>query len=440
MKKETKQIMKNVKGTYDYLPDEQLERNRVIDILMRNFENYGFNPIETPILSMEDVLASKYAGGAEIMKEVYTLTDQGERALGLRYDLTVPFAKFISLNKNFLNYPFKKYEIGKVYRNGPIKRGRKREFIQADVDVVGVSSIYAELEFFKMIESVAEELNLEVIVKYNDRRVLSSILKNYYIADSEMSSVILTIDKLEKLTKDDILKELEEKGIQRDKSIAILKLLSKEDNIEIQDIINQENLQSFKCLINLVKKNCGNKNVEFKFTPSLARGLEVYTGTIWEVFIKDKNSEITSSIAAGGRYNNIIGKLLEVEEEYPAVGMTFGVDVIMEVLRDKVNWSKKTVTEYLIVPMNGMETYVVNFAELLRKRNIKLEIDYSGKKIKKILNRANKLGIPFVSVFGEDEKEKGIFKIKEMKTGKEKEYTISEINEIVKLIDSSGRE
>lgn len=130
------------------------------------------------MLHTEEVLASKYAGGAEILKEVYTLTDQGERALGLRYDLTVPFSRFIGMNKNRLNMPFKKYEIGKVFRNGPIKLGRKREFYQADVDVVGVKSFYAELEYFQMIDRVANELDINVVVKYNNRKLLVEIIRS----------------------------------------------------------------------------------------------------------------------------------------------------------------------------------------------------------------------------------------------------------------------
>lgn len=438
MKSEREQWMRNVKGTYDYLPAEQLERNGLIDLLQSTFESFGFNPIETPILSMEEVLASKYAGGAEIMKEVYTLSDQGDRPLGLRYDLTVPFAKFISLNRNLLTYPFKKYEIGKAYRNGPIKRGRKREFIQADVDVVGSSSIFSELEFFRMISNITKELDLDVIVKYNDIRVLTSVLKSFSIKESMMKSVILIIDKLEKMPLEDLLSELKELGIDNSTGNNILNMIFSGSSSQIQRIINQDELNSFKELINLTEDISSYDKIKFEFTPSLARGLEVYTGTIWEVFVADSYCEITSSIAAGGRYDNIVGQLLNVEEKYPAVGMTFGVDVIMEVLKDKKALKKKTVVEYLIIPMSGMEKTVVDFSEALRPYGIKIDIDYSGKRIKKSLNRANKLDISYVSVFGEDERASNTIKIKEMDTGVEMAFNMSQLNDIVAYIKADS--
>ncbi len=433
MKSERQEWMRNVKGTYDYLPDEQIERNRVVDQLRKIFESYGFNPIETPILSMEDVLASKYAGGAEIMKEVYTLSDQGERALGLRYDLTVPFAKFISLNKNDLSFPFKKYEIGKAYRNGPIKRGRKREFIQADVDVVGVSSIYAELEFFNMISYVANELDMKVTVKFNDRRILTRLLKLFSVPEKNMSNIILTIDKLEKLSREELVEELCEKGIANERGVELLNLLESEGNEELKTILACDELREFNKLMRMISE-MNDENTRFLFTPSLARGLEVYTGTIWEVFVDHKDSLITSSIGGGGRYDNMIGNLLGIDEAYPAVGMTFGLDVIMEVMKDKGELAKKTIVDYLIIPMSGLESDLSGFSEKLRRNGIKLDVDYSGKRIKKILNRANKLNIPFVTVFGEDEVRDGKFKIKDMESGLEKEFTMSQFEEVSRYI------
>ncbi len=433
MKTERQEWMRNVKGTYDYLPDEQIERNKLIDLLRKTFESYGFNPIETPILSMEDVLASKYAGGAEIMKEVYTLTDQGDRALGLRYDLTVPFAKFIGLYKADLSFPFKKYEIGKVYRNGPIKRGRKREFIQADVDVVGVSSIFAEFEFFRMIKIVARELNIDITIKYNDRRFLTNLLKEFTVAEDQMGNIILTIDKLEKLTRQEVVDELIEKGLDTAGAEALLDLLVDGQSKEIQKIINQDELKEFKKLMELTSTLDGEK-IRYVFTPSLARGLDVYTGTIWEVFISDESSEITSSIGAGGRYDKIIGKLLGSEDLYPAVGMTFGIDVIMEVMRDIREWEKKTIIEYLLIPMSGTESLVADFSEKLRALGAKVDVDYSGKRIKKILNRANKLRIPYVTVVGEDELKAGKVNVKDMATGLEKEFPICQVEEVYQYI------
>ncbi len=423
--------MKNVRGTYDYLPNEQLMRNKVMATLKEVFETYGFNPIETPILCMQEVLESKYAGGAEILKEVYTLTDQGERELALRYDLTVPFSRFIGMNKNRLNMPFKKYEIGKVFRNGPIKRGRKREFYQADVDVVGLKTDYAELEFFQMIDCIANKLGIHVVVKYNNREVLTEILKVLQVPLDNMASIILTIDKLEKMSEKDVLTELYSKGMEEENAIKLLELLRLDYKQILKIIESSSTLERFETFIQRVDKMEKSKSVNFTFTPSLARGLEVYTGTIWEVFIDDETSQVTSSIGAGGRYDKIIGQLLETEEEYPAVGMTFGVDVIMERLKETQVNTMESRVECLIIPMTGCELEALQFANGLRNKTLKVEVDFTGKKLKKSLARANKLNIPFVAVYGDDERTKGVIRIKDMKNGQEALFVQTDVKAIV---------
>lgn len=427
-------MMRNVRGTYDYLPKEQLIREEVIESLRNAFQVYGFSPIETSILCMQDILASKYAGGAEILKEVYTLSDQGGREIGLRYDLTVPFSKFISMNKNELPMPFKKYEIGKVFRDGPIKLGRKREFYQADVDVVGVKSFFGELEFFKLIDYVANKLGIKVVVKYNNRALLVNILKMLEVPEEQMNTIILTIDKFEKLSKEDIVKELLRKGLLMTNISILLNILSMSyleilDNIDREENDVQEFID-FKETLELMNS----KNTSYVFTPSLARGLEVYTGTIWEVFIDDEKSAITSSIGAGGRYDKIIGKFLDSEEEYPAVGMTFGVDVLMEIIKEKRELEYVAAIDYFLIPMRGRELATLDLANELRYKGLKVDVDLTGRKIKKSLNYANKIKVKYVSIIGEDEINNGIIKVKEMDTGIESEFGLRDFQEIANFI------
>jgi len=425
--------MNNVRGTYDYLPEEQILRNQVIEVLRGTFESYGFNPIETPILCLEEVLASKYAGGAEILKEVYTLKDQGERSLGLRYDLTVPFSRFIGMNKYKLTMPFKKYEIGKVFRNGPIKLGRKREFYQADVDVVGVKSFYAEIEYFQMIDRVANELGFNVVVKYSNRKVLTEILKTLNVPETDMSSIILTIDKIEKLSEKDILCELYAKGMSEAKSKELMNIL-KLSYLEIYSLISNDELSEMTSFMDALNQLNTSVRVKFVFTPSLARGLEVYTGIIWEVFVDSPDSMITSSIGAGGRYDKIISRILETDEEYPAVGMTFGVDVIMEVLKELSVSMSITKVDYLIIPMKSYEIDALVYANILRELKMNVDVDLTGRKLKKSLNSANVLNIPFISIFGEDEKNSGVIRIKNMEKSIETPFGLSNIKEISNFI------
>ena len=184
----------NVKGTFDFLPKDMIIRNKIIDVLKNNFQKYGYLPIETPMLNYFDLLSYKYHDDAEILNEIYKLTDQGERNLGLRYDLTVPFCKVVGMNKS-LSLPFRRYEIGKVFRNGPVKLGRTREFYQCDVDVVGIDNRFVEAEQILMAINTYRDLGIDIIVKYNNRKLMSGLILLAGIDDAKIDSVIGIIDK-----------------------------------------------------------------------------------------------------------------------------------------------------------------------------------------------------------------------------------------------------
>ena len=203
----------NVKGSSDFLPKKQILRNKIISTLTKNFESYGYLPVETTTLCYYDLLASKYAGGAEILKEVYKLKDQGNRELGLRYDLTVPFSKIISMNLNKeIELPFRRYEIGKVYRDGPVKLGRDREFYQCDVDVCGISSLLADAELLQLSSICYKELGIDIEVLWNNRKFLSGLIVEAGINKDVVSKVILSVDKLAKIGEDGVREELKEIG------------------------------------------------------------------------------------------------------------------------------------------------------------------------------------------------------------------------------------
>ena len=396
--------LQNVKGSMDFLPEDQLIRNRVIKVLSDTFLEYGYLPVETTTLCYYDLLASKYAGGAEILKEVYKLKDQGERDLALRYDLTVPFAKVIAMNKG-LNLPFRRYEIGKVYRDGPVKVGRNREFYQCDVDVCGIEGQLVEAELMSMAAIGYKRLGIDIYIEWNNRKFLSGIISWCGIEEEKISSVILSVDKLAKIGEDGVKNELKELNINEDIldnlfscfKLSINELENKFSNCNntllkegIEEIIKLDNY-----LVNLGLDNC-------IFTPYLARGLEIYTGTVWEVF--DKNKNVTCAIGAGGRYDKIITNFINDGNTYPAVGMSFGLVPICEILNKVNNDSNDYLYDLYVVPMSENEDVeALKLANSLRNKGIRVIVEMKKRKVKKCMEWADKNKIPYVIVIGSDE-------------------------------------
>ncbi|MBI2565232.1 histidine--tRNA ligase [Candidatus Woesearchaeota archaeon] len=420
--------LKLVKGTKDYLPEEQIKREQIKELLVKTFKLYGFNPVETPILEEYAVLASKYAGGAEILKETYSLKDQGRRKLALRYDLTVPLSRLIGMNPN-IKLPFKKYEIGKVFRDGPVKTARLREFTQCDADIIGIKSMIADAELIALSLEVLKKLKLEGYVEVNNRKLLSGILETAGINKNNISDVILSIDKLKKIGVEEVKKELIEKGIKKSSFNDLFNLLTiNKDNSEVLEKLSKkvtnevgkQGIKELQELFDYLKELNIKENV--RLLPSLARGLEIYTGTAFEVFLK--NSEIKSSIAAGGRFDKIISQFLKSKQEFPAVGISFGLDVLYEALK-KEPAQKSTVKAY-IIPINTINQ-CLNIVKKLRDSEIEADLDQVGKSISKNLDYADKLGIAYAIIVGEDELKKNKVKLKDMKTGKEEYLSVEDV-------------
>ena len=430
--------LQNVKGSMDYLPEEQLLRNKIINILSNTFENYGYLPVETTTLCYYDLLASKYAGGAEILKEVYKLKDQGERELALRYDLTVPFAKIIAMNKG-MNLPFRRYEIGKVYRDGPVKVGRNREFYQCDIDVCGIEGQFVEAELFELAFSCYEKLGIEAYIEWNNRKFLSGIIKESGIEEELISPVILSVDKLAKIGEDGVKKELKEYSIEEEKLNQLFEYFKLNlEELEKSFITSNNELlkEGIKEILKLEEYLKGLGLKEARFTPYLARGLEIYTGTVWEVF--DKNENVTCAIGGGGRYDNIISKFINDGSSYPAVGMSFGLVPITEIL-SKVNYQEKQVLyDLYVIPMSEQEEVKALFlAKQLREHNVRVLLEMNHKKIKKCFEWANKNKIPYVTVIGEEELEKEQIIIKNMESGEGIECSFKNIEPIVNIIKNN---
>lgn len=432
MKRETSLL--NVKGTYDYLPNEQRIRNYINDTLKEIFEKYGFKPLETPILCYYDFLAGKYDENNDLLNEIYKLSDRGKRKLGLRYDLTAPFAKCIALTKD-LKMPFKRYEIGKVFRDGPVKTGRDREFIQCDVDVVGIGGQMIEAELLSLFIEGYSKLGINVIVKYNSRNLMAGMILENGIAKELISPVITVIDKLEKIPKNELINEFSNLGINQNQAESILA----DFNLDFASILNkyhdadneliQKGLTEVQELRNYIEAL--NLQDKTKFVAALARGQDYYTGNVFEVY--DENNELNCSLGAGGRYDNMITDFINDGNSYPAVGISFGLSTIYEILKRRSEFNGKPFVDIYIIPLNTEKESLL-LADKLRKLNYRVDLEMNGKKLKKSFDFANKEKIPYVIVLGEDEIKDNIIKIKNMQTGTEYKIPNDQLNDITKII------
>ncbi|MGE7983480.1 histidine--tRNA ligase [Solibacillus sp. NPDC093137] len=414
----------NVRGTQDYLPSQEVIRRNIRRTLEDTFILYGCKPLETPILNYTKLMASKYAGGAEILKEMYTLTDRGERDLALRYDLTIPFAKVIAMNPQ-LSMPFKRYEIGKVFRDGPIKAGRFREFTQCDVDVVGIESQSAEAELMMMTIDAFNKLNIEMVIQFNNRKLLAGLLQFFEVPQTKINSVILILDKMEKIDQITLLKELEEQNLLPSTIEFIKQFLNANPTLAYFEQYRMENeliKQGYEELVELLDYlqvlNVGESCV---FNPFLARGLEIYTGTIYELFLKD--GAIKSSIGGGGRYDNAIGGLIGSEEKISTVGISFGLDVIYTAMEQRENNANQSLVDIYIIPLNK-EKEALRIAWQLRQQGNRVEVELSGKKLRKAMEKANRENIRKVVILGENEIQRGRYELKDMKTGDVEQFEI----------------
>ena len=409
----------NLKGTFDFLPENQIVRNKIINILKSNFERYGYMPLETPILNYYDLLAYKYSSGDEILSEIYKLTDQGDRNLGLRYDLTVPFCKVIGLNKD-LRMPFRRYEIGKVFRNGPVKLGRTREFYQCDVDVVGIDNRLIEAEQILMAINTYKELGIDIIVKYNNRLLMSGLIKEWNILDIDVFKVIGVIDKMDKISKEELTSNLEKLGLNMNQITKLLSLFNYNLDEYLSKFNDTTNSDIKSGLAELVELTGILKDLDILsnclFTPTLARGLTIYTGVVFEFY--DKEYRIKSAIGAGGRYNKIITDFMNNGNLYPAVGLSFGLEPIYALLKDES--IKESVIDIYLVPLDtNIET--LKIANELRKNNINTLVEMNKKKISKCFEYAESMKIKFILIIGSQEVESKIFKLKNMLTKEEYE-------------------
>lgn len=421
--------MQNVKGTYDYFGQEQAIRRKVQSTLREVFECYDYAEMETTILNESELLSSKYAGGEEILKEMYQLTDQGTRRLGLRYDLTIPFAKVIALNPA-ISQPFKRYEMGKVFRDGPVKRGRLREFLQCDVDVVGISGPEAEVELMQLAAEVFRRLEIPIMLRWNNRSFLGEVLGAMGVPEEMKPSVMLTLDKLDKIGKEGVRQELAGKVLASEICRQILDFVDLKEPTLAQitstyNLNNERGAREVQILQNMLQR-VGLQDCVFD--PFLSRGLSFYTGTVYEIF--DASQGFRSSLGGGGRYDAIIGQLVGREDiVYPTVGLSFGMESIMEMIRNRPIETNKPLV--VVIPIGETIPEGLTAAAALRNRGIHTRLADNRRKLKKTLASASAESIPYVILIGEDEAAAGMVRLKKMTEGKEVTLTLQKAVELI---------
>jgi len=444
-----------VRGTRDFGPLESKKRQYIIDILKSKFELFGFMPLETPCLENVQTLTGKYGdeGDQLIFKilnsrlneseEKETIESEFKKTLqnkytskyitekALRYDLTVPFARYVSMNSNTITYPFKRYQIQPVFRADKPQKGRYREFYQCDVDIIGSNSLLNELELLSIIDKSFSKLMLPVTIKINNRKILNGIAEVIGQKD-RLLDITTSIDKLDKIGFDGVLKELISKEIPTDKLSEIL--LFKGSSIE-KILFLREYLKSSEIGIDGVNEieyllnNTQSKIIDFDIT--LARGLDYYTGTIFEV--KSNGGGLSSSILGGGRYDNLTN--IFGLNGVSGVGVSFGLDRIYDVMEslDLFPSIRESNTNLLLTyfDLDG-QTECIKLANRLRNLELPVEVYPDIVKIRKQFEYADKRNIPFVGVIGPNEIKNNTVMLKDMNSGKQEEVDIINLIKSIK--------
>jgi len=317
-----------------------------------------------------------------------------------------------------------------VFRDGPVKVGRNREFTQCDVDVVGVKSILAEAEYMMMTNDVYKKLGLDIEIEFNNRKLLSGIIFCVFgeVSEDILRQSIMLIDKFAKLTEEELLNEFEAIGIESSKVKILQEILSSDYAVLREKLASYDNElvnEGLAEVDDLYRYLDGTEAIEhMKFAPYLARGIDIYTGTVWEIFLKDRkvgNQEFNLSIGGGGRYDKIITTFVDDGNEYPAVGMSFGLDVIYEILILKEAGKKISTVDLYVIPMKT-EAETFKFVSKMRAIGVRTEMEKKAQKLKKSMNFANKMNIPYVIIIGENEIQNNTIQLKDMNTGNVQEY------------------
>ncbi len=414
-------------GFMELLPKEQILFEQMKQTIEKNYQKFGFLPLDTPAIELSEVLLAK--AGGETEKQIYRFT-KGENDLSLRFDLTVPLSKYVAKNYGILSFPFRRYQIGKVYRGEKAQKGRFREFYQCDIDIIGDGQldIIYDAELPSVIYTIFKELGFDnFTICINNRKILNGLFENLGQKENAVE-ILRIIDKIEKIGKEAVIEELSKLNIlgeQIEKIMDFIAIegtsdekLEKLENLKIENEVFCQGIQELKEVVKDIRL-FGVPENNFKVELTIARGLDYYTGTVYETFLNDYRE--IGSICSGGRYENLAKYYSN--KQLPGVGISIGLTRLFYKLKELnlINAQQKSISQLLIIPMIENLEVPIKLATKLRELGVNTEVYLNDKKLKAKLKYADKLQIPYVIVIGEDEITTNMVHIKNMETGQEKE-------------------
>ena len=421
---------RTLSGFMELLPEEQILFEQMKQTIESTYQKFGFLPLDTPIIELSQVLLAK--AGGETEKQIYRF-ERGDTDLSLRFDLTVPLAKYVAKNYGNLSFPFRRYQIGKVYRGERTQKGRFREFYQCDIDIIGDETlgIVNDAELPSVIYNVFKNLGFEdFTIRINNRKILNGLFE--YIDEKEKSVEILRIiDKIEKIGKEAVIEELEKLEVNRDSIQKIIEFMEidgdsdekieKLENLPISSETFKLGVQELKEVVKYIRA-FGIPEKNFNVDLTIARGLDYYTGTVYETFLNDYRE--LGSVCSGGRYENLAEYY--TDKKLPGVGISIGLTRLFYKLNELnlIKAEQKSISKVLVIPMTENMEFAIDIANKFRKIGINTEVYLNNKKLKAKMKYADKLQIPYVIVVGDDEIETGIVKVKNMNTGEERELDV----------------
>ena len=424
---------RTLSGFMELMPNEQILFEQIKEKIEKTYQKFGFLPLDTPILELSEVLLAK--AGGETEKQIYRF-EKGDTDISMRFDLTVPLAKYVAKNYGNLSFPFRRYQIGKVYRGERTQKGRFREFYQCDIDIIGDGelSIVNDAELPSVIYTVFKELGFDdFTIRINNRKILNGLFESLNQKGNSVE-ILRIIDKIDKIGKEAVIEELEKIEVDEESISKIMAFigiegatdekLQKLKELDIQNEMFETGLDELTQVVKYVR-TFGIPENNFKVDLTIARGLDYYTGTVYETFLNEYRE--LGSVCSGGRYENLAEYY--TDKKLPGVGISIGLTRLFYKLNELqiINAKKKSISEVLIVPMLEDMSIPIRIANELRKNGINTEIFLNNKKLKAKMKYADKLEIPNVIVIGEDEVNTGIVKIKNMITGNEQESKIENI-------------
>lgn len=420
-------------GFMELLPKEQILFNKMKEKIQKSYEKFGFLPIDTPIIEMSDVLLAK--AGGETEKQIYRF-QKGDNDLALRFDLTVPLAKYVTEYYNDLSFPFRRYQIGKVYRGERPQKGRFREFYQCDIDIIGDGelSIINDAEMPAVIYNTIKDLGFEdFTICINNRKLLSGLFKELDLEDKSVD-IMRIIDKIEKIGKENVIECLKDLELSENQINDIINFIEisgtteeKIDSLEKLNYTNEifnEGLEELKQVVKYVKV-FGVPDSNFKVDLTIARGLDYYTGTVYETFLNEYRE--LGSVCSGGRYDNLAEYY--TDKKLPGVGISIGLTRLFYKLNElnALKEEQNSIAKVLVVSMVEDNSKALEVATALRSQNINAEVYLENKKIKAKFKYADRLAIPYVIVIGEDEIANNTVTLKNMQTGEQETLKIEEV-------------